>query len=266
MPALLFPLLMLLPVLAGAQTAPSAQEGLARTFVTVNGEAQSVARAEVLLREQVARGAVNSPQLQAAVRELLINQAVMSQAAVKEGLDKLPLVQAQIELARQAVLAQAWQQQVVQRRDISDEELRQEYDRQVKLLGPRQYRLRHLLVNEEATAKLLLDRLRSGGKIADLAAEFSRDEATRTTGGLTDWIAQGEMVPALLKAVESLKPGQLVNAPVRGPAGWHVLSLEDSRPFVAPPRESLGPQLTRSISQQRIQAALDPLRQAAKVD
>jgi peptidyl-prolyl cis-trans isomerase C len=90
-----------------AQTAPVAQEAWGRPFVTINGEPQSVARAEVLLREQLARGAGNSPQLQAAVRDLLINQTVMSQAAIKEGLDKLPLVQAQIELARQSVLAQA---------------------------------------------------------------------------------------------------------------------------------------------------------------
>lgn len=249
-----------------AQTAPVAQEAWSRPFVTINGEPQSVARAEVLLREQLARGAGNSPQLQAAVRDLLINQTVMSQAAIKEGLDKLPLVQAQIELARQSVLAQAWQQQVVQSRDITDEELRQEYERQVKLLGPLQYRLRHLLVNEEDTAKLLLDRIRSGTKMADLAAEFSRDEGTRNTGGLTDWMTQAEMAPALLRAIESLKPGQMVPAPVRGPVGWHVLSLESSRPFTAPPRENLTPQLARAISQQRVQTALEQLLKSAKVE
>ena len=140
------------PKEARAQTAPVTPEALSRPFVTVNGEPQPLARAEVLLREQIARGASNSPQLQAAVREALINQAVMAQAAVKEGLDKLPLVQAQIELARQSVLAQAWQQQTGLGREISEAELQQEYDRQVKLLGNRQYRLRHLLVNEEDTA------------------------------------------------------------------------------------------------------------------
>lgn len=254
------------PAWLGAQTALSDPEALNRPFVTVNGEPQPVARAEVLLREQWVRGVANSPQLQAAVRDLLINQAVMAQAASKEGLDKLPLVQAQIELARQSVLAQAWQQQMAQSRDISEEEFRQEYERQVKLLGSRQYRLRHLLVNEEDTAKLLLDRIRAGGKIADLAAEFSRDESTRNTGGLTDWMAQGEIMPALLQALESLKPGQLAPQAVRGPAGWHVLALEDSRPFVAPPRETLRPQLARAISQQRLQAALERLRQSARVE
>jgi peptidyl-prolyl cis-trans isomerase C len=204
--------------------------------------------------------------VQSAVRDLLINQALMAQAATKDGLDKLPLVQAQIELARQAVLMQAWQQQLAQSKEITDDELKQEYDRQVKLLGSRQFRLRHLLVNEEATAKLLFDRVKSGGKIADLSAEYSLDEASRNTGGLTDWMAQGEMVPALLKAVESLKPGQLASAPVRGPAGWHVLALEEARAFTPPARDTLKPQLQRAIVQQRLQAAVETMRSSAKVE
>jgi peptidyl-prolyl cis-trans isomerase C len=255
----------LFPALAWSQAAQS-QDTLTRAFVTVNGEPQSLARAEVLLREQIARGAPNSPQVQAAVREALVTQALMAQAAVKEGLDKLPLVQAQMELARQSVLIQAWQQQTAQSKEISDEDLRVEYERQLKLLGPKQYRLRHILVNEEDTAKLLLERLRSGGKLADLAGEYSRDDATRGTGGLTDWLAQGEMQPALLKAVDSLKAGQLAPAPVRGPAGWHVVALEDERAFSPPARDTLRPQLLRAIAQQRIQSAVEQLRQSAKVE
>lgn len=255
----------LFPALAWSQAAQS-QDSLTRAFVTVNGEPQSLARAEVLLREQIARGAPNSPQVQAAVREALVTQALMAQAAVKEGLDKLPLVQAQMELARQSVLIQAWQQQTAQSKEVSDDDLRVEYERQLKLLGPKQYRLRHILVNEEDTAKLLLERLRSGGKLADLAGEYSRDDATRGTGGLTDWLAQGEMQPALLKAVDSLKAGQLAPAPVRGPAGWHVVALEDERAFNPPARDTLRPQLLRAIAQQRVQAAVEQLRQTAKVE
>lgn len=134
------------------------------------------------------------------------------------------------------------------------------------MLGPKQYRLRHILVNEEDTAKLLLERLRSGGQMADLAAEYSRDEATRSTGGLTDWMAQGEILPALLKAIESLKPGQMAPGAVRGPAGWHVVSLDGERAFTPPPRETLRPQLLRAIAQQRIQTALEELRKSAKVE
>ena len=74
------------------------------------------------------------------------------------------------------------------------------------------------------------------------------------------------MVPALLKAVESLKPGQLASAPVRGLAGWHVLALEDARAFTPPARDTLKPQLQRAVIQQRLQAALEKMRETAKVE
>jgi hypothetical protein len=61
------------PIGAAAQNVPTVQDPLGRPFVTVNGEPQPVARAEVLLREQLARGAANSTQLQAAVRETLVS-------------------------------------------------------------------------------------------------------------------------------------------------------------------------------------------------
>ena len=57
------------------------QATLSQAFVTVNGEIQSNARAEVLLREQIARGATDSPELRSGVREVLINQAMMAQEA-----------------------------------------------------------------------------------------------------------------------------------------------------------------------------------------
>ena len=63
--------------------AQDASASLAKPYVTVNGQAQSNARAEVLLREQLARGAGDSAELRQAVREALINQALISQEARK---------------------------------------------------------------------------------------------------------------------------------------------------------------------------------------
>ena len=163
-----------------AKDAKEAAATLAQPFVTINGEAQSNARAEVLLREHLSRGTPDSAELRQGVREQLINQAVMAQQARKAGLDKEPLVQAQLDLARQAILAQIWQQKTLSESVVKDEELKAEYERQVARLGNQEYQLRHLLVAEEATAKLLIDKIQAGAKLADLANEYSRDPATQT--------------------------------------------------------------------------------------
>jgi peptidyl-prolyl cis-trans isomerase C len=238
---------------------------LALPFVTVNGEVQANARAEVLLREQLSRGTPDSAELRKGVREELINQSVMAQQARKAGLDKEPLVQAQLDLARQAILAQIWQQKVLSEVLVKDEELKAEYDRQVARLGNQEYQLRHLLVAEEATAKLLIDKIQAGAKLADLAGEYSRDAATQTRGGLTDWNVPANLQPAVAEVLPKLEKGKVWPQPVRSAGGWHVLQLEDKRAFTAPSFEATKPQLMQIIARQALESRVQALKAQAKV-
>lgn len=258
---------------AVAQTAPAkdAKEvkdlatTLAQPFVTINGEVQSNARAEVLLREHMSRGTPDNAELRQAVREQLINQAVMAQQARKAGLEKEPLVQAQLDLARQAILAQIWQQKVLSEVVVKDEEVKAEYDRQVARLGNQEYQLRHLLVAEEATAKLLIDKIQAGAKLADLAAEYSRDAATQARGGLTDWNVLANLLPAVAEVLPKLEKGKVWAQPVRSAGGWHVLQLEDKRAFTAPTLDASKPQLMQIIARQTLESRVQALKAQAKV-
>jgi peptidyl-prolyl cis-trans isomerase C len=253
-----------------AQTAPTkdakeAAAALAQPFVTVNGEAQPNARAEMLLREQLSRGTPDGAELRKAVREELINQTLMSQQARKAGLDKEPLVQAQIDLARQAILAQAWQQKVLSEVVVKDDEVKAEYTRQVARLGNQEYQLRHLLVAEESTAKLLIDKIQAGAKLADLAAEYSRDTASQARGGLTDWNVPANLLPALVDVLPKLEKGKVWPQPVRSAGGWHVLQLEDKRAYTPPALEAIKPQLMQVIARQTLESRLQALKAQAKI-
>jgi peptidyl-prolyl cis-trans isomerase C len=255
---------------AMAQAAPvkdakEAAATLAQPFVTVNGEAQPNARAEVLLREQLSRGAQDNPDLRKGVREELIAQAVMAQQARKAGFDKEPLVQAQIDLARQAILAQIWQQKVLSEVVVKDDDFKAEYDRQVARLGNQEYQLRHLLVAEETTAKLLIDKIQSGTKLADLASEYSRDPATQSRGGLTDWNVPANLQPAVAEVLPKLEKGKVWPQPVRSSGGWHVLQLEDKRAFTAPTLEVIKPQLMQVIARRALESRVQALKAQAKV-
>jgi peptidyl-prolyl cis-trans isomerase C len=57
-----------------------------------------------------------------------------------------------------------------------------------------------------------------------------------------------------------------VPRPVQSPVGWHVLQLEDQRAYQPPPMEQVRPQLTQAVIQQKLQARIAELRQAAKVE
>lgn len=232
----------------------------------INGQVSPVERGDLLLRDQLARGAADTPQLRTAIRETLINQTLMAQEAVKQSLDQLPLVKARAELAQQNTLAQAWQQKAMQDAVVSDADIQAEYQVQVKALGTQEYRLRHVLVADEKTAQQVLAKAKSGTKFESLAAESSRDPGTRDKGGLSDWVAEGRLSPAILQAVQGLKNGQLAAQAVQTPAGWQVLRLEERRALTPPTLEAVTPQLKLAVAQKQVQAKLAALRASAKVE
>lgn len=250
-----------------AQTAPAAPESPAVSLaVKVNGQALSAERGELLLREQLARGVPDTPQLRNMIRETLINQTVMAQDALKQSLDKQAVVKARLELVQQNALAQAWQQKVLEETIISDADIQAEYQAQIKALGTQEYRLRHVLVPDEKQAQQVLAKLKGGGKFEAVAQESSRDPGTRDKGGLSDWVPEGRLAPAIQKAVEGLKAGQLAAQPVQTPAGWQVLRLEEKRALTPPAFDAVKTQLRQALAQRQVQAKLASLRGAAKVE
>ncbi len=247
------------------QTPPDVQEALARPFVRVNGQAQATALAEVLYREAMAKGSQNAPTLRASVREGLIQQALMVQDAQALGLDKNPLVQAQMALASQGALVRLWQQQVLAENPISDAAVQQEYQAQLAQMGTQELLIAHIVVDNEDLAKRLITRIQKGETLAALAAEFSIDPDSKTQGGLVGWVGIHQLVPEVAQAVRQMAAQQLWSAPVRTALGWHVLNLQATRPITPPTLDKIRPQLLELLAQKTLALKLDELRQKASI-
>lgn len=252
-------------VMAQSQATSSATEA-APFVMKINGQSSPAERGELLLNEQLARGVADSAQLRNAIRESLINQAVMAQEALKLSLDKQPLAKARLDLAQQSTLAQMWQQKMLQGVVISEAQIKAEYEGQLKALGTQEYHLRHVLVGDEKQALELMVKIKGGAKFEAVAQEFSRDPATRDNGGLSVWVAEGRLAPAIVQAVKGLKNGQMAAQPVQTPSGWQIIRLEDKRALTPPGLEAVTPQIKAALAQKQLQAQLAVLRSAAKVE
>lgn len=239
---------------------------LLKAFVTVNGQAIPNIHADILAREQMGQGASDGPSLRTSIRDTLINQALMAQAARAVGLDRATLAAAQIELATQGALVKMWQQREVALHPASDEDLQAEYLRQVAGLGTVEYQLRHLLVADEGTARRLIRQIEKGTPMLDLVVAHSTDAGTRTTGGLAGWVPRGQLHASLAQAMDGLQAGATAPKPVRSPAGWHVLKLEASRPLVPPSFDAIRPQVGRVLAERMLDAQLQVLRSSAKIE
>lgn len=172
----------------------------------------------------------------------LVELAVLSDEAQKQGLDKNPETQIQIEFQRNNMLAQAMFLSLQQSVTVPDADIQAYYDAHkdeyVTLTA------RHILIrtkgapmpaiagrpelsDDEAKAKAeaLRKRIAAGEDFAKLAKEESDDQSSGEKGGDLGEFKKGMMVPPFEAAAFALKPGDL-SEPVQSPFGYHIIQVQ----------------------------------------
>lgn len=233
---------------------------------TVNGKAIPQAYAEAVMNEQKAKGAPDSQELRDAVRERLVRMEVLFQAAKKKGIDKKPEVQTQLDLAREAMLANAYVRDYVASNPVSDAEVRKTYDDMKARLGTTEYNVSHILVKEEAKARALIAKLQAGAKFEEVAKAESTDTGTKDQGGDLGWSSPGMYAPAFSEAMTKLKKGEMSSEPVESTYGFHIIRVNDTRKLDTPAFEEIAEQIRQQLQSQKLEAHLTELRAAAKVE
>ncbi len=214
----------------------------------------------------------DSPELRKAVREDLINIELMSQEALKKGLDKQSEIVQQLVLAKETVLVGAFVQDYLMTHPVSDEAIAKEYDNLKAGLGTKEYSVRHILVEKESEAKSIVAKLKKGGKDGNfdkLAKANSKDPGSKEHGGDLGWIPVSKIPSAFVKpfgdALMKLSKGQ-VSEPVQSQFGWHIIQLEDVRDLKMPPLDEIKPQIAQRLQQQAVKQLIADLRDKAKIE
>jgi peptidyl-prolyl cis-trans isomerase C len=254
--------LVTLPAVAAEEDAKPAAS--VKSVAKVNGKPIPANRAEVLLANQIAQGQAKTPELEAAVREELVRREVLSQEAVKKGIDKKSDVQAQIDLARQGVLIGAYLNEYARNLKITDDDVKKEYDGIKSALGDKEYKARHILVEKEGEAKDIIEKLKKGEKFEELA-KVSKDPGSKDRGGELGWANKASYVPEFSAAMAKLVKGKYTEAPVQSNFGWHIIQLDDVRELSAPPFDDVKPQIVQRMRQQAVEKHILELRAQAKV-
>lgn len=173
-----------------------------------------------------------------------------------------PSVKAQLELQRHGLLAQAAATAFMESVQVSEEELQAEYEEQVGLSPPLDFKARHILVASQGEATDLIGQLNEGADFAELATTNSTGPSG-PNGGDLGWFSPNQMVAPFSNALQGLEDGEYTSTPVQTQFGWHVILREDSRQSIPPTFESVRDEIVRRVQNEKFQAHLESLRTAA---
>jgi peptidyl-prolyl cis-trans isomerase C len=237
-----------------------------KSAAMVNGVSIPQSRVDLRVKIATSQGQADTPELRKAIRDDMVSLEVLAQEAKKKGLDKDPEVIQQIELADQSVLVSAFVQDYAKTHQISEDQLKQEYDKLKVNLGDKEYKASHILVDTEDEAKAIIVQLGKKGNFGKIAKAKSKDAGSAAHGGELNWAVPTNFVPPFANALLGLKKGAYTKEPVKSQFGWHIIKLDDVRDLKVPSFEELKPQIQQRLQQQSIQEYVADLRSKAKIE
>ena len=245
----------------------SAAPAKAAVAATVNGIPISESMLDLMLKQRSDMGHEVNPEIRKAYIDRMAMQVIVSEAAIKEGLDKTPDVLDRIALMKRSVLIDAFVKNYFKKHPISDDALNAAYAKMKAEATGKEYKARHILVATEAEAKAIIAKLNKNPKaFAELAQKDSKDTATRANGGELGWFDPRGMIPEFGAAVAKLAKGKFTEEPVKTQFGYHVILLEDSRPVSVPPLAKVKPALVRQLQDQDLKKLFDEMKAKAKIE
>ncbi|QUH19176.1 peptidylprolyl isomerase [Alkaliphilus sp. B6464] len=129
---------------------------------------------------------------------------------------------------RKDLLGYKYKQFYLEKTEIADEAAKAFYDENSDIFHSEQVKAKHILLDDENTAKDIIKKLEAGEDFAELAKEHSTDPTAKENGGELGYFQKGEMVPEFEAAAFSLEVGK-ISEPVKSSFGYHIIIVEDKR-------------------------------------
>ncbi|MGB0238276.1 MAG: peptidylprolyl isomerase [Cycloclasticus sp.] len=234
-----------------------------KTLAIVNGQdiKQSTLQFYALERRQI------DPKNSAPMDQLiddLINMQLLKEEAHKNKLDKSADFKARMKFINLSMLSQVAMIHYLDSHPIPEARLKEEYDANVTKMDMTELKASHILVQDEAKAKEVIEKLSKGGKFTELAKEYSTGPSG-PKGGDLGWFSPQRMVPEFSQAVLAMKDNEYSKKAVQTQFGWHIILRTGQRKGTPPSFEEVKPTIITSLEQEYIQKHINELRKKAKI-
>jgi peptidyl-prolyl cis-trans isomerase C len=223
-------------------------------------------------REAVAQGLIGpgepldpaSQQFRQVLDEV-VDQKLLAAEALRRGLEKDPLAKLRLEAARERVLDDILLETSVGKA-VNEAAINGLYQEMLRNETPaEEIHLRQIVLGSAVDAAQVRKLLAAGGSFDVLAAERSKDDATRFKGGELAPTTLDMLPPAYAAALKGAQTGALVG-PFQTDSGWVVARLDDRHREAPVTLDVARPQIIRFLTYDQVKDLILNLRRRAKVE
>lgn len=197
--------------------------------------------------------------------EQVINGKVVEKNTANINLDNDEEVKKQLELAKKQIEQTVYLQNMVNEK-ITDDKIKAMYDKLVAETPKEQeVKAAHILVDDEAKAKEIIQKLIETGDFATLAKENSKD-ATAEKGGDLGYFLKGDVVKEFGDAAFAMEPGTYTKDPVKTQFGYHIIKVDDKRERQPPTLEQAKPFIEANLRREALEEIVKGWRDASNIE
>ena len=225
--------------------------------------AGDLAQAEADFSQELAQ--VPAERRQSILVDVLVDMALLAQAAEAADLDKGPEFQRRLAFLRTRALRNVYvEKQIVGA--ITPNDIKAEYDKQSAEFKPaEEISARHILVASKEEAEALIAELDAGKDFAELAKEKSTGPSGPAGGDLGRF-SRGRMVPEFEAAAFDMAAGAHSSEPVETQFGWHVIKVEEKGESSPPPLAQMEDQVRSTLVRQNFEKVMTRLRAETTIE
>ena len=249
---------------ASAQAQTEIKEGNP-VVATVNN--QDITRADVFQYIQTLPAQSRQlplDQLFPMARDQVINARLIDIKTDNVNLDNDPEVQQQLAAAKEQIVKTVYIQNQINER-LTDAQIEEQYEQIVENTPEvDEVKASHILVEDEETAKEVVEKLIETGDFESLAQEYSKD-ATASNGGSLGYFTKADVVPEFGDVAFDLEPGIYTKDPVKTQFGYHIIRVEDKRKRKPPTMEEAKPFIEAQLRQKILNDYLKEWQETAEI-